>query len=162
MFNLSKHISKIAHLNLREEKHGEDTVLACDVKIEADVTNDFLSYLSPTLKGSLYEKLNDQGELLNDGHMPTLRYPALPDLLWDGTMEAEFIIHGEKKSGDMVFDASVTKLHLGCKEGGTVTITFRVSLHPTAEQSGRLAALLGQDAKVSVHPPEDSNDGDVA
>ncbi len=44
-FNLEKHTAKIAHINLREERHGDDPVLAVDIKVTADVPNDFLSYL---------------------------------------------------------------------------------------------------------------------
>ena len=157
MFELLKHKSKIAHLNIREETHGEDKVLAEDIKIQADVPNDFLSYLAPTLKWSLYDKPSDaQGELIEDaGHMPRLRYSQLPALAWDGSMaKASFTIHGAKKSEDLVFEANIDKLLLDCKDGGTVAITFKVAVYPTAEESGRLAALLGQEHKVSVRPGE--------
>lgn len=99
MFELLKHKSKIAHLNIREESHGDDKVLAEDIKVQADVPNDFLSYLAPTLKWSLYDKpSNAQGELIEDaGHMPRLRYSQLSALAWDGSMaKAAFTIHGAK------------------------------------------------------------------
>jgi hypothetical protein len=157
MFELLKHKSKIAHLNIREESHGDDKVLAEDIKVQADVPNDFLSYLAPTLKWSLYDKPDAaQGELIKDDtHMPRLRYSQLPPLAWSGEMaKASFTIHGAKKSEDLVFEATVDKLLLDCKDGGTVAITFKASVYPTAEESGRLAALLGQEYKVSVRPGE--------
>mgnify|MGYP001600623266 CR=1 FL=1 len=161
MFQLQKQQSTIAHLNIRTEKHGEEDVLAADVKVEADVTNDFLSYLNPTLKWSLYDKPNSgQGELIKDDHhMPRLRYPSLPELRWAGKMEkAVFIIHGKKKADDLEFEAGVDKLALCCKEGGTVSITFRCAVLPTPEQSGQLAALLRSETKVSVREGERADD----
>lgn len=161
MFQLQKQQSIIAHLNIRQEKHGEEDVLAADVKVTADVTNDFLSYLAPTLKWSLYDKPNGgQGELIaDDHHMPRLRYPSLPELRWAGRMEkAVFVIHGRKKTDDLEFEAGVDKLSLACKEGGTVSITFRCAVLPTPEQSGQLAALLGSEAKISVREGERADD----
>lgn len=165
MFELSKHTSTIAHLNIRTEKHGEEEVLAADVKVTADVTNDFLSYLAPTLKWSLYSKPEGgQGELIQDeSHMPHLRYPFLPEIRWTDKMaRAVFIIHGKKKSDDLQFEAGIDKLALECKEGGTVSISFRASVLPLAEQTGQLAALLGSEVKVSVREGDavDPEDGD--
>jgi hypothetical protein len=77
-FHLENHAAHIGHLNLREEKHGEESVLAIDIKVEADVANDFLSYLSPTLKWSLYDKPEKQQDLIEDAnHLPRLRYPEM-------------------------------------------------------------------------------------
>jgi hypothetical protein len=167
MFELSKHNCKIAHLNIRTEAHGEENVLAADVKVEADMTNDFLSYLAPGLKASLYEKPETgQLELICDDHyLPHIRYPELTELRWDRKMEkAVFIIH-RIENGDLCFDAMVDKLCLQCKEGGTVSISFRAAVLPTPEQSGQLAAILGTDARVSVREADDDDDparGDMA
>ena len=159
MFNLTKRAAKIAHLNIREEIHGEDKVLAEDIKIQADVPNDFLVYLSPTLKWSLYEKADDtQGNLIEDDtHFPRLRYSRLSPLHWSIQMpNASFSLHGAKKSDSLELTANIDKLLLDCKEGGTVAITFRVSVYPTAQQSGFLASLLGQEVCISVSPGEDN------
>jgi hypothetical protein len=56
MFELLNQSAKIAHVNLREEKHGEEDVLACDLKIETKMSNTFLSKLQPGLRESLYER----------------------------------------------------------------------------------------------------------
>jgi hypothetical protein len=153
MFELQKHKAKIAHLNIRGEMHGDDEVLAIDVRLQADVANDFLSYLAPTLKWSLYDKSDSpQGELVEDqSHLPKLRYSQLPPLAWRGEMEkALFVVHGAKKAQDLEFEAKVHKLLLDCKDGGTVSIQFQASLYPTAEESGQLAGMLGQEHKISV------------
>ena len=155
MFKLAKQAVTVVHLNIREEIHGEDKVLAEDVKLNADMPNDFLSQLSTTLKWSLYDKPDGtQGELITDaGHMPRLRYSQLGILVWKASpAKMLFTIHGDKKAHDMVFEAVVGKVVLDCKDGGTVSVTFSAAVYPTAEESGRLAALLGQEQKVSVQP----------
>lgn len=155
-FNLEKHNAKVAHINLREEKHGEEAVVAIDVKITADVPNDFLSYLAPTLKWSLYDKQPGQGELIpDDKHLPHLRYPQLGEIKWaDEMASATIVIHGAKEEYDMELTADVNNLKLEPKEGGTVSIVFRIQLLPTAGQSAALVGYLGKDVKMSVRPAE--------
>ena len=162
MFELSKHKAVIAHLNIREEMHGEEKILAEDIKIQADVPNDFLSYLAPTLKWSLFDRPDAaQVELIkDDGHMPRLRYSNLAPISWEGKMErATFVIHPPGKAKEFEFEGTVDKLVLDCKDGRTVAISFKVSIHPTPEETGRLAGLLGQEHKISVRPREDDGDG---
>ena len=106
MFELSKHKAVIAHLNIREEMHGEEKILAEDIKIQADVPNDFLSYLAPTLKWSLFDRPDAaQVELIKeDGHMPRLRYSQLAPIAWEGKMErATFVIHPPGKAKEFEF-----------------------------------------------------------
>ena len=151
-FTLTKQAAKVAHINLREEMHGEEPLLAVDVKVQCDVPNDFLSYLAPTLKWSLYDKPDKQGELIEDtAHLPRLRYPSMAVLRWDGKMEkASLTIHGAKKAQDLQVEADVDKLQLECKDGGTVSVTFRAQVIPTPEQSAALVGFLGKEVKVSV------------
>lgn len=150
-FTLTKQAAKVAHINLREEMHGDESLLGVDIKIEADVPNDFLSYLNPTLKWSLYDKPEKQGELLEDqGHMPRLRYAEMGQINWAGEMASAVVIHGARKADDLDLEGGVDKVRLECKDGGTVALTFRVKVLPTAQQSSALVGLLGKDVKVSV------------
>lgn len=156
-FNLQNQTAKVAHVNLREEKHGEDPVLGVDVKLVTDLSNDFLGQLSPTLKSALYASdVEATGQLsLVDAsqHLPVLRYPQLGPLAWAGEFDAELTFHGAKKADDVVFErARVNKIHLAPKEGGTVEVTFRAQVHPGADGAGALAELLGDTPKVSVQP----------
>ena len=151
-FILTKQVAKIAHLNVREEKHGDEPIIAIDIKVETDVTNDFLSYLSPTLKWSLYSKNPTQGELIeDDNHLPVLRYQELGLIGWDGEMDqAVAIFHGAKKSDDIELECEVDKLRFTCRDGGTVTATFRIKVLPTPGQSAALMCMLGKETKISV------------
>jgi hypothetical protein len=155
MFQMISQQCKIAHVDLREEKHGDESVTAVDLKLQASVSNDFLSYLSPRLKGSLYDKPDGsvQGTLVHDnpGYMPRLLYPQLPALAWVGEMlKAQVVLHGAKKKDDIVVTADVNKLRLECMDGGTVIVSFRIQVIPEASVLGKLVALLGVETKVSV------------
>ena len=153
-FILTKQAAKVAHLNVREEKHGDEPIIAIDIKVEADVTNDFLSYLSPTLKWSLYSKNPNQGELIEDEtHLPVLRYQELGLIGWDGEMDqAIAIFHGAKKSDDTELECEVDKLRFTCRDGGTVTVVFRIKVLPTPAQAAMLMCLLGKETRISVRP----------
>lgn len=154
-FELVKAKGKVAHLNVREEKHGDDPVLACDIKIKADVANSFLDDLSPGLRQAFFTKEGAvQGEL--DGeHLTMLRFPQISPLKWAvGMIDGEIRLHGGKKADDLAFECDVKEATLSPKEGGTVELTFQAAVLPSSEEAGQLAALLGQDVKFSIKPVE--------
>lgn len=157
MFTLTSQQCKIAHINIRTEKHGEEDVTAVDIKVQSDLSNDFLSYLSPTLKGSLYGPPDGsvQGSLVHDnpGYMPRLLYPEIHQIKWQGSMKrAQVCLHGATKKSNLVLEADVDKLSFEAKEGGTLAVTFRISLIPEGAVLGKIAGMLGVELKVSVAP----------
>jgi hypothetical protein len=166
MFTLSAQQCKISHINIREEKHGEESVTAVDVKVTSDMSNDFLSYLSSTLKGSLYGPPDGsvQGTLVHDnpGYMPRLLYPAMGMIKWSGEMKkAQVCLHGATKKSNLVFEADVNKLAFTTKEGGTVEVQFRIQVIPEGALLGKIAGMLGVELKVSIAPDgEDIDFGD--
>lgn len=155
MFHLTTQQSKLTHVNVREERHGEETVVAVDLTVAADVPNDFLSYLDPTFKFALYAKVPGQNELIEDNsHVPHLRYGFLPELRVVGAMEkASVTIHGSNPKKDILLEAKVDKLRLMPRDGGTVGILIRVQARPESDIIGRLVGMLGAEIKVSVVPP---------
>lgn len=157
MFSLLNQQSQIAHINVRQEKHGEEQVTALDIKVVVDVPNDFLSYLDPTLKWSLYTKTPGQDDLIEDKtHLPHLRYGAITDLKWHGSMEkAAVTLHGAKRSHDIELEADVDKLVLSPRDGGTVGISFRVQVRPDPGMVAKIIAMLGIECKVTVTPHDE-------
>lgn len=159
MFSLKRQSAKVAHLNVREEKHGEDPVVAVDVKVKADLGNEFLDLLSPGLRTALYVK-GGSGQavlaVLEDDVPTELRFPQLAPLDWDSPLVGcAFVVHGARKADDLEFTGDVSKpLRLAAKEGGTVEVTFQVQVLPTTEQLGALSAFLGRSTKVTVRPIE--------
>ena len=152
---LKKQNAKIAHLNVREEKHGEDSVLAVDVKLKMDLANEFLDTLEAGLRKTLYRPDDDQLEGI-EAPMSILRFPQLAPLHWNaGQPNVVFTVHGAKKADDMVFDGSIGKpLNLDSKQGGTVEVLMQVQVHPEPEQLAELGTMLGKTAKISVKPGE--------
>lgn len=152
---LKKAAGKVDHLNLREEKHGEESVAAVDVRVKLDVPNSFLDELSPGLRESLYRA---EGEQLPGVEVPlsVLRYPQLSPLDWEVlVVGGEFVLHGAKKADDLLFEGDVKKsLRLACKEGGTVEVSLQVAVLPSPEELGKLSELLGRSVKVSIRPVE--------
>tara|TARA_R110000868_G_scaffold411755_1_gene708941 strand:+ start:42481 stop:42972 length:492 start_codon:yes stop_codon:yes gene_type:complete len=160
MFTLKKQIAVLSHLNLRDEKHGEETVLAADLKIKADVPNLFLEQLAPGLRASLYKDDEDNPALFEDGHMPVLRYSQLEPLKFAVPMpSAQLVIQDEDPANpDLEFTVAIKNILLDCRAGGTVAITFSAATLPDAHQVGSLSALLGSNVTVSLFGGEISKE----
>lgn len=149
---------KVVHVNTRLEKHGEEEVLACDVKMMCDVHNSFLDKLKPGLREALYERAPQSD--IEDDHLIALRFPTMSGFDWDEEIEDGVLtIHGHKKSEDVAYGADFGKVKLSCMDGGSVIVTFTAQLLPTPEEVGVLAGLLGTKVKVSVIKPEEEGGG---
>lgn len=159
MFALNKTNAVIVHLNMREEKHGEEDVLAVDVKLRADVPNSFLDELAPGLRQALYTKA-DQADIESD-HLATVRFPQLPALFWAGKMEEAAFVIGPNKTESLEFSADIAKVQVAPKDGGTVTVTFTAQILPEPDDVGTLTGWLGNKVKVSVTPAPVSDDPPV-
>lgn len=151
-FALKKQKAVLEHLNTRAEKHGDQNMLAIDIKIVADVPNTFLNQLDPTLRASLYKAEGDQASLIEDAeHMPVLRYEYMSAFKYTVSMvKAKLTIHGAKKENDITFEVKINGIKLDCKHGGTVELTFSAATLPEAEDVGTLSGLLKQDVRVTV------------
>lgn len=160
MFELKNQNAKVAHVNLREEKHGEEDVLACDLKVEAKMSNDFLTQLHTGLKMSLYEQAAQAD--LDETHLPKLRYPLLENPLhWDGQIVGgKVTLHAAVSDDDLIVFADIDNLRLTPQDGGTVIIVFRAKFRPDGDQASRLPFLLGKAVEISIEKPvaEDSSD----
>ncbi|MDW3684867.1 hypothetical protein RA280_24565 [Cupriavidus sp. CV2] len=155
MLALDQELVKVLHINTRNEKHGDESVLATDLKLQARLSNDVLSLFSSSLKSSLYHKDDAvQGSLVTDaGFLPNLKHPQLGALKWDGAWEHQRLqIHnGVREEFDIVLtDAKVNKLTLDLQEGGTVFVNFRVQAHPDEKTTARILQLLGQEVHMSL------------
>lgn len=152
----SKHLVKFSHINIREEKHGDDSVTAADLKLVASVSNAWLLNLDPGLREALYKKT--ERDLFPDqpDYFPDLRFHQLADLSWDQEWEeAHFAINAGTKKDRMTFTATIRKVRLSCLDGGSVTVTFNASVYPDPAQAGKLIALLGKEEKVTVQTDPD-------
>lgn len=160
-FTLSEAPCLLNHKNDRIEKHGEEDVLACDLSISYETSNDILAMFAPALKSSLYMRSDSaQGSLVPDQeHLTALRFPALCEkpLKWAAGelfgAEVKFH-HGISSKSDVVFQPTkVTKFKLECLEGGTVIVHFLVQVNPTDAQTSFLSKVLRDKVcTISVTP----------
>lgn len=156
---LKKKPCRITHINVREEKHGEEPVTAVDITVAADMPNSFLDDLAPGLRGALYraegERVGEAQDLLGDkDHLSVLRYPQLGEIAWgDKLVAAKITLAGASKADalePMEFEADVNKVRLALKEGGTVEAELRIQFLPDPGQVGEAAAFLGKKAKITI------------
>lgn len=155
-------IATIEHVNLRDEKHGEDTVPAIDIKLTFALRNDVLTLFDPQLKKWLYSKSTrakpraEQGALDLDepNDLPDLRFPQLDALRWRDDLESctltiDYGIGG--KSALRLTDCKVNGFRLECMEGGTVRVTVRVQRSQPDERTvGKLSALLKREVHITL------------
>lgn len=164
MLELQKHPVKIMKLNPRSEFHGDEEVLALDIKIAFDIPNSALDRLSPTLREALYEASNDPDLLGSDAeHLTHVKNPQLGTLKWAGEYSpCGLHMHtgNGRAKGDVLFgNATVGKITIKPKEGGTCACVARAQVLPTPDEVGRLSALLRRAVPVSLDTSAASVDG---
>lgn len=157
-----------SHVNIREENHGDEKVLAVDLAFWMEGSNDLLELFHPDLRRAIYcNKAADAGQEELDERLavlPNLRVPGLPERMhWGGAdkhggyrMVCDYGLGDEAANIDLT-ECVVAKKWIEPKEGGTVKIGWRVSyageaLHDVMTR-GVLAGLKGQKAFIQLHAP---------
>lgn len=159
MFDLSQTV-KLANLNPRAEKHGEDTKPALDLKIEATCPSSVLIHFHSELRQHLFMKdpnpdLVDQATE-NDG-LTVLRYPKMGAIKWDWegagyTATVDYGMGGE--SNIVLEDVKVDHFTIEAMNGGSVAIAFRIIAHPDPEDVGKLCEFIQREIDLVLTPPE--------
>lgn len=170
MFSLNRQTCKLTSVNPRQELHGTDKVLACDLKFEAKVSNDVLSEFDPSLKSALYRKPDEsdsQAELAIDdpAHLSKLKFPMMGAIKWNKEFAGdELVVHyGVSGRDDIALTAkAVDNFRFDCQDGGTVNVSFRVIAHPKPEELGRLCEMIQQECEISLIPPSPADLADMA
>lgn len=162
-FEYERQLTKLIHINIRTEKHGDQDVTAIDMDFRYTSSNHSLAMLSPTLKSSLYMKDESNGEVEPDAdHLTVIKNPKMGPIKWDEKYEtARFIVHiGASGKEDVIFgDCTVSKFVVDPKEGGTVVYGYQVKATPSDKDIAKIAGLLNQEVYVTLDPeggePED-------
>lgn len=165
MFSLQNQSAKLSSVNPRAEIHGDEHVMAADIKFEIRVSNDVLSEFDPRLKASLYQKANAaQVELIDEpGHLPSLKFPMMGPVSWSSEFVGyEAVIHyGINGDADIhLSDCEVDKFTFEPQDGGTVIVRFRVIAHPKSEDLGRLCEMIQQEVSMSLVEPDGEGAGE--
>lgn len=169
VFELTETKASLNHINPRNELHGEEKKLACDLSFLVECANTSLAMFSPVLRSSFYARDDGQGSLVDDAdYMPVLKLPAIDSFKWKaGDLTGatiRFHYGTTEKSHIVLEDAKVGKFKITCREGGSVWIEFQAAVYPTEQQFGKLSKII-QDTVcvISVTPPpapDDLDEGD--
>jgi hypothetical protein len=170
MFNLTNQSVKILDFNPRMEKHGDENVLAGDLKVEASVHSSQLDHFDPQLRKFLYRKPapGEQVELpLGGSHdnLTALRVPKLAPFKWAEDFPGYKL---EIESGlaiDEVLklsDVELSNFTFEALDGGSVKLTFRASFHQDGRTSGKLCQLIQETVTISLMPPSKEDQQDLA
>ena len=154
----------LCDVNPRSEVHGAEREPACDLKFRIDCESGVLSEFAPTLKSFLYFKdeskdvdgTNDLADQASDA--PNLRFPSLVQpIKWDSEMlNATLTVHhGIGGKSDIVLqDVKINAFSIEAREGGTVSLTFRVQCHPDEKALGKLAVQVQNEVEITLEPIE--------
>lgn len=168
MWMLAKKEAQLLHMNTRTEKAGDEDRLACDLKIGCTVPNTFLDDLCLGLRAALYERPADKDLLDQEDRRPVLSFPQLAPIEWDREWtHCRVTLHyGIRDDGDVILDgATINKLALTLKDGGSVEARFRVQWHPDVDEHpeymGKLAAML-EHRQISITVEQIEREGEGA
>lgn len=156
-FEYERQLTKLIHINVRTEKHGDQDVTAIDMDFRYTSSNQSLVMFSPTLKSCLFQKEDTPQQDINPDpdHLTVLKNPKMGPIKWDEKYEgARFVVHiGASGKEDVVFaDAKVSKFVIEPKEGGTVVYGYQVRCNPTDKDIAKIAGLLNQEVYVTLDP----------
>lgn len=161
MFNLDNALVRIANVNPRAEKHGDENKLACDLKIEVKAPNSVLDAFHKDLRKALYRKpaSGEQQDLIEGAEgLTAVKFPRVGELRWDEDFPGYDIKIGAPGLGLIepleLVDVTVKKLAFEPLEGGSVAITFNVICHPDSDEIGQLCQLIQEEAEVTLTPPK--------
>lgn len=155
-FELETTRAKLIHLNPRPEKHGEENVPACDLKVQVQAGSEILSMIHPTLRAMLYKADEHQGQI--DGeNVPTVRrFGDLIERLRLGVkLVGASVVIGFGLGGASDIDletVDVDGFSAELMEGGSVILTFRIKATPSGEQMKRLYEVMGGEIDISITP----------
>jgi hypothetical protein len=153
---------KLANVNTRSEKHGEDEVPAIDLAIIVTGPNTDLDALGKELRASLFAPVADAPEELDlrVAALPVVRNPKLSPPIKIEHEQAGMtatIGYGIDEVSDVVLGA--VKLHkvrvTALAFGGSVELRYSLSTTDVNERTvGKLAMLLGHEISLTLTAPD--------
>lgn len=167
MFSLERQQVRIVNFNPRKECHGEERVLAGDLKCEVTAGNAVLDHFDKSLRKTLYRKPHGSAEQTNlelggDG-LTELKMPHLAPLRWDDKFPGyELTIHFDLSDPLAFDDVELTGFSFEALQGGSVKITFTAKMNVDKAQSGELSDLQMEDVEITLTPPKSDGEAQQA
>jgi hypothetical protein len=151
----------LRHCNLREEKHGEDSAPAIDLKFTRQASNEILDLFHPKLRESLYWRDGDteaQADVPGVAKvLPNKLFNAMQPIAWDLELTGCTVVidYGLGDGSNITLaDCKVNAFRIDPKEGGTVDVTFRVQTSNFPDGAlDKLAHKLGQETQITISAP---------
>lgn len=159
--------AKIRTVNMRSERHGEETKMAADIFCEIRCGNDILDRFEPGLKSALY-KQGDPDLLTEEADksaLTALRFPHIKNALKTDhklTGYGVTVPYGIGGDSDVELEeVTVDRFQLEPQEGGTVLLRFRLISHPELSDVGKLCSLIQNEIEIEITPPPAQNVQDL-
>lgn len=131
------------------ERHGEDHVNGVALKFSTYVPMAFLNSLAPGLTQAVYTSGG-------------LRFSDLGPLKWKRALVgASVTLDANDLLGARVLNfelATVDKIELDPKDGGSVQMTFRVKVKPTPDDVALIYQMQHQDLLITINPASASEE----
>lgn len=162
MFELEQQV-KLSDVNPRSEMHGDERRPIFDLTFIADCSNDILINFHPNLRSMLFQEpaspdLADQASEV--GALTELRFPLMGIIKWDwqGTGYHLTVGYGVGGKSDIKLgECIVDKFSFDPKQGGSVSIKFRVIAHPEGKDVGKLCELIQQEVGIILVSPSEED-----
>lgn len=164
MFQLEQKRATVSNVNVRAEKHGDESVIATDVNLEVDLECGALNQFDKGLTAVLFVKPRNGAQKNLDGvddaaaDGPALRFPGVLEAIQLSKECAGYsaqIVWGDL-AGSVnlkLADCRVHKFSAKAKQGGTVELRLQIQSRPDAPTIGQLAALIQKEVTVTLAPP---------
>lgn len=153
--NIPEIIAELVHLNTRKEMHGDESILACDLKFKVVLpAEDLLSQVFIGDPAPFYNAFwTDTGQQRE----PTLSKISMSHVLNDHILRISVGI------SDWITcdDVTLKKLNWTAENGRTVNLTFTAQMNPDEEEVAHFAAGLGTHVQIAIDPPRQMDIGDA-
>ena len=151
--------AKLASFNIRNEKHGEDDVLAFSMGLKITTANTFLDGLAPGLRESLFMAVEGQEQLPGvEPATPLLRCKGIGRIELAASFEGWTLAvpHGlDEETPITVGGCRVDKWRVVPFEGGSVEVSCRIGSNDVDEtELGKLGGKLGQVISLTLTAPK--------
>lgn len=156
MFSLLQRECTIVSVNPRVERHGDETVPACDLFLGFTGSNDILSEFHPSLKSSLYSRPDEPDMADEPGYLPRLKFQHIGPVKWGQEhVGYRMVIHNEiDPRRDREVDlCDISKVVFKCHDGGSVETRLKVAMKAPEELVGWLCSHISSGVSVSLIPP---------
>lgn len=170
-FRFFKIKMKVTSVNVRQELHGEEHVLAMDIGLEFNQSNRSLDKLDTRLLETFYWKNpagGQQEELEGVERVtdyPNLRFEHLgmPQRWLEEFAEGEFHIHhGDDAENDIIMrEANINNIRFLPKEGGTTVYNVRIQCHPDEADVARMCTVLQSEVTGTIDSDPDDEEPEV-